>query len=139
MFRQVLGDLSTADDAAPRRQSFQTPVHRQDDRTTICGRMGGDKFGRKPLFLADIILFTAASAFQFFVDGPAQLFWIRLAMGIAIGAEYSVGWPESPRWLWNVGRHDEARGIAHKYLQNASDMEDVEHEDNVKGRFSMLF
>jgi MFS transporter, putative metabolite transport protein len=47
----------------------------------------------KPLFLADIMLFTIASAAQFFVHGPAQLFWVRLAMGIAIGAEYSVGWP----------------------------------------------
>ena len=168
------------------------------------GGWAGDKFGRKPLFLADIILFTIASAVQFFVDGPAQLFWVRLAMGIAIGAEYSVGWPlmsefaparlrgrlmgltlvawytgfmvayyigyelnaagvdwritlgsstiiavvllvarfglpESPRWLWNVGRHDEARAVAHKYMQNAADMNDVEHEDDTKGRFSMLF
>ena len=173
----------------------------------IGGPLGGwlgDKFGRKPLFLADIILFTLASAVQFFVDGPAQLFWVRLAMGIAIGAEYSVGWPlmsefapakrrgllmgltlvawytgfmvayflgfqlnaagvswrvilgsstfiaavllvarfglpESPRWLWNVGRQDEARAVAHKYLQNAADMEDVEHEDGVKGTIGMLF
>jgi MFS transporter, putative metabolite transport protein len=168
------------------------------------GGWAGDKFGRKPLFLADITLFTIASAAQFFVHGPAQLFWVRLAMGIAIGAEYSVGWPlmsefaparlrgrlmgltlvawytgfmiayvigfelnaagvgwrvilgsstiiavvllvarfglpESPRWLWNVGRHDQARAVAHKYMANAADMEDVEHEDDVKGTFGMLF
>jgi MFS transporter, putative metabolite transport protein len=168
------------------------------------GGWAADKFGRKPLFLADIILFTAASVLQFFVDGPAQLFWVRLAMGIAIGAEYSVGWPlmsefapahlrgrlmgltliawytgfmvayfigfelnaagvgwhlilgsstfiavvllvarfglpESPRWLWNVGRRDEARAVAHKYMANAADMDDVEHEDSQKGTFSMLF
>jgi hypothetical protein len=38
-----------------------------------------------------------------------------------------------------VGRHDEARAVAHKYMQNVADMEDVEHEDDVKGRFGMLF
>lgn len=30
---------------------------------------------------------------QFFVANPALLFATRLLMGIAIGAEYSVGWP----------------------------------------------
>jgi putative MFS transporter len=168
------------------------------------GGWAADKFGRKPLFLADIMLFLLASSVQFFVDGPAQLFWVRLAMGIAIGAEYSVGWPlmsefaprhlrgrlmgltlvawytgfmvayfigfqlnaagvswrlilgsstllaavllvarfglpESPRWLWNVGRQDEARAVAHRYMANAADMEDVEHEDTEKGSFGMLF
>jgi MFS transporter, putative metabolite transport protein len=57
------------------------------------GGWASDKFGRKPLFMIDIGLFCVASAAQFFVDSPAQLFWVRLAMGIAIGAEYSVGWP----------------------------------------------
>ncbi|HEX2289758.1 MAG TPA: MFS transporter [Pseudonocardiaceae bacterium] len=168
------------------------------------GGWAADKFGRKPLFLADIMLFLVASAAQFFVDGPAQLFWVRLAMGIAIGAEYSVGWPlmsefapahlrgrlmgltliawytgfmvayfigfqlnaagvswrlilgsstiiavvlifarlglpESPRWLWSVNRHDEARAVAHRYMANAADMVDVEHEDTQKGTFGMLF
>ena len=164
-----------------------------------------DKFGRKPLFMADIALFVIASAAQFFVDSAWQLFLVRLAMGIAIGAEYSVGWPlmsefaparlrgrllslsevawyvgfmmafivgyvlttttdmgwrgvlgtstvlaailliariglpESPRWLFNVGRVDEAHAIAHRYLESPTDITDIDHEDTRKGSFGMLF
>lgn len=52
-----------------------------------------DKLGRKPLLFWDIILFAVASAAQLFVDGPLELFLVRLAMGLAIGIEYAVGWP----------------------------------------------
>ena len=52
-----------------------------------------DKFGRKPLFMADMALFCVGSVLQFFVDSAWQLFLVRLLMGIAIGVEYSVGWP----------------------------------------------
>ncbi|ART70786.1 MFS transporter [Mycobacterium dioxanotrophicus] len=165
----------------------------------------GDKWGRKPLFMADMGLFVAASVLQFFVDSAWQLFVVRLLMGIAIGAEYAVGWPlmsefsparlrgrllcgsevawyvgfmvaflvgyilttstdvswriilgtstlialvlfiariglpESPRWLWNVGRRDEAVAIANKYMMESKDITDIAHEDTRKGTFGMLF
>lgn len=57
------------------------------------GGWAGDKFGRKPLFMIDIALFSVASSMQFFVDSHVLLLVVRLLMGIAIGAEYSVGWP----------------------------------------------
>ncbi len=169
--------------------------------------MGGwasDKYGRKPLFVIDISLFMLASAAQFFVDSPLHLLIVRFVMGVAIGCEYSVGWPlmsefapahlrgrmigatqiawytgfmvaylvgylaihhtgldwrvilgsstflavalfiarlglpESPRWLWSVGRKDEARTLAHRYME-ADTFQDVEHEDVKKGSFGMLF
>jgi MFS transporter, putative metabolite transport protein len=169
------------------------------------GGWAADRFGRKPLFMVDMAIFCVGSGLQFFVDSPAQLFAVRLLMGIAIGVEYSVGWPlmsefaparlrgrllgvtvvawyvgfmvaflvgyllttyttldwriiigsstilavilfaarlglpESPRWLWSVGRKDEARAIAHRYMESSDDMSDVEHEDVKKGSFGMLF
>jgi putative MFS transporter len=57
------------------------------------GGMLSDKFGRKPLFTATLALFIVGSVLQFFVGEPWQLFLVRLLMGIAIGADYSVGWP----------------------------------------------
>jgi putative MFS transporter len=165
----------------------------------------GDKFGRKPLFMVDMGIFVVGSALQFFVHEPWQLFLVRLLMGIAVGVEYSVGWPlmsefaparmrgrlmgltlvafyagfmvafvigyvlttttsvdwriilgsstipavilffarfglpESPRWLWNKGRHEEGHAIAHRYILDAADMTDVEHEHSRTGKFSDLF
>lgn len=177
------------------------------------GGWAGDKFGRKPLFMLDMGMFVLASvmqffigSMQFFITSPLQLFIVRLLMGIAIGAEYSVGWPmlsefspsrirgrlmgltliawyagfmfafvvgylldrytnlgwrnilgtstflavalflgrlgmpESPRWLWSKRRVDQARSVAHRYLQNASDMADMEQETAHSGAgFRTLF
>lgn len=168
------------------------------------GGWAADKFGRKPIFMLDIALFAVASSMQFFIDTPVWLFVVRLLMGMAIGAEYSVGWPmmsefapahlrgrllgatliawyagfmiaflvgyllneytglswhfilgtstfiavaiflgrlgfpESPRWLWSVGRKDEARALAVKYMPEDA-LDDVQHEDVRKGNFRMLF
>ncbi|MFC7596527.1 MFS transporter [Terrabacter sp. GCM10028922] len=64
------------------------------------GGWATDKWGRKPLFLIDMGLFVIASslqffagALQFFADSAVQLFLVRLLMGVAIGGEYSIGWP----------------------------------------------
>ena len=57
------------------------------------GGWAGDKWGRKPLFMIDMGLFVVGSLMQFFVGSFEMLLVVRLLMGIAIGAEYSVGWP----------------------------------------------
>src|SRR3954470_17130646 len=57
------------------------------------GGWASDKWGRKPLFMIDISLFVVASLAQFFTGTVVLLIIIRFLMGIAIGAEYSVGWP----------------------------------------------
>jgi MFS transporter, putative metabolite transport protein len=168
------------------------------------GGWATDKWGRRPLFMFDIALFTVVSFLQFFIEAPVLLLVVRLLMGIAIGIEYAVGWPmlaefspthlrgrllgamtiawyggfmiaffigyllientdvswhvilgtstfiafvlflgriglpESPRWLWSVGRKDEARALAKKYMPDDA-LSDVEHEDVQKGTFGMLF
>lgn len=62
----------------------------------IGGPLGGwlaDKVGRRPMFTIDLAIFLVGSIAQFFVTDALQLFAVRVLMGIAIGADYSIGWP----------------------------------------------
>jgi len=60
------------------------------------GPLGGylaDRIGRRPMFTIDLLIFFCGSIAQFFVDDPWQLFGVRVLMGVAIGADYAIGWP----------------------------------------------
>jgi putative MFS transporter len=50
-----------------------------------------DRFGRRKLFLIDICAFVVLGVAQAFVAEAWQLFVVRLLLGVAIGAEYSIG------------------------------------------------
>lgn len=52
-----------------------------------------DRFGRRLTFTVDLVVFLAAAVAQVFVQETWQLFVVRLVLGIAIGAEYSIGAP----------------------------------------------
>lgn len=50
-----------------------------------------DRWGRQRLYLLDFLLIAVASAAQFFVTGPTELFVLRLLIGFGIGADYALG------------------------------------------------
>ena len=50
-----------------------------------------DRFGRRRLFLIDMMAFVVLNLLQGVVTEPWQLFVIRLLLGVAIGAEYAIG------------------------------------------------
>ena len=155
-----------------------------------------DRIGRRTLFSIDIAVFVALGLLQAVVAEPWQLFVVRLLLGVAIGAEYSIGaallsefapaagrgrrvagllvswyvgflmsvvvayvmtellgidwrwvlatcvvpalvtlalrygFPESPHWLLQHGRRDEAEAVADRYLGGRAwfDEEEVDGE-----------
>ncbi len=94
--------------------------------STLIGTMVGspvagyvtDRFGRRPMFTADLCVFLISAALMFFVQAPWQVVTLGVIMGVAVGADYAIGSPllgeftpasERGRYLsvleifWNVG------------------------------------
>ncbi|MET8753236.1 MFS transporter [Streptomyces sp. NPDC004667] len=69
----------------------------------LFGRLA-DRFGRRPVFLVDMLMFLVGSVLQFFVVDGLQLFWVRLVMGVAIGCEYAIGAPLLSEYAPRRGR-----------------------------------
>ncbi|NNN30767.1 MFS transporter [Streptomyces sp. S3(2020)] len=69
----------------------------------IFGRLA-DRYGRRPVFLLDMLIFLIGSVLQFFVADGLQLFLIRLVMGVAIGGEYAIGAPLLSEYAPRKGR-----------------------------------
>ncbi|HJH20323.1 MULTISPECIES: MFS transporter [Pseudomonas] len=49
-----------------------------------------DRYGRRPLFAYNMLVFATLSAAQFFVDAAWQLFVLRLLLGFVLGTDYVV-------------------------------------------------
>jgi putative MFS transporter len=77
-----------------------------------------DRIGRKPMFTIDLSVFLCCSILLFFVTAAWQIFALGLVMGLAVGADYSIGSPLLGEFarakhrgnflgvleiLWNVG------------------------------------
>ena len=54
--------------------------------TAISGPLT-DRLGRKPVFIADMVLFIIAAGLCLFVSSPTELMILRLLTGVAIGAD----------------------------------------------------
>ena len=52
-----------------------------------------DRIGRRPMFTIDLSVFLACAVLLFFVQSPWQVFALGLVMGLAVGADYSIGSP----------------------------------------------
>lgn len=77
-----------------------------------------DRVGRRPMFTIDLSVFMVCAALMFFVAAPWQIFTLAFVMGLAVGADYSIGSPLLAEFapshkrgnylgvleiLWNVG------------------------------------
>ncbi|HVT70569.1 MAG TPA: MFS transporter [Trebonia sp.] len=52
-----------------------------------------DRIGRKPMFTIDLSVFLGCAILMFFVTSPWQVFALGVVMGLAVGADYSIGSP----------------------------------------------
>lgn len=49
-----------------------------------------DRFGRRPIFAFDMLVFTAISVLQFFIAEAWHLLVLRILLGVTLGADYVV-------------------------------------------------
>lgn len=59
----------------------------------VGGMIGGyltDIFGRKKMFLIDMLILLLVSILQYFITSPVQLFILRFILGVAIGVDYPI-------------------------------------------------
>jgi putative MFS transporter len=52
-----------------------------------------DKIGRKPMFVIDLSVFLGCAVLMFFTQSAWQVFVLGIVMGLAVGADYSIGSP----------------------------------------------
>jgi putative MFS transporter len=52
-----------------------------------------DRIGRKPMFTIDLSVFLGCAVVMFFVQSPWEVFTLGVVMGLAVGADYSIGSP----------------------------------------------
>ncbi len=52
-----------------------------------------DRVGRKPMFTIDLSVFLGCAVLMFFVGSPWEVFVLGVIMGLAVGADYSIGSP----------------------------------------------
>ncbi|WP_052488916.1 MFS transporter [Streptomyces sp. 150FB] len=77
-----------------------------------------DRLGRRPMFTIDLSVFLACAVLMLFVSAPWEVLVLGLVMGLAVGADYSIGSPLLAEFapsarrghylgileiLWNVG------------------------------------
>lgn len=65
-----------------------------------------DRIGRKKMFTLVMALSVALAVLQFFVVNPVQLAILRLALGMAIGADYTVGITLLSEWTPTAQREN---------------------------------
>lgn len=70
-----------------------------------------DKTGRRITFMLDLAIFLVAAVVQIVATSPLPLFIVRFALGLAIGAEYSIGAPMLSEFSPTKGRGFRISGL----------------------------